>query len=286
MIAHATATSDWFLASAGVVAVAVHAALVGGSRWRATALFGLGVAVVITATSPPIDHAADRTFTGHMVQHLLLIVVAAPALAAGLAGAWPAKLPIVHRVRSTTDVALFGATISFVTVLVATHLTPLYDAAIRMSVLHDLEHSAYLGTAVWLWFVIGWARRAGTPTRLLAVFSVIVGTAVTGLVLLAATSPLVATYESRLGTADALADQRRAAAVMWVATMLTVVPLGLLAAWRWASTEERVARHRERLEDAPGGSEMSDDSLEERRVRTVDRPADAQGPASRASWES
>jgi putative membrane protein len=284
MIAHTTTTSYLVLASAGVVAVAVHAALV--ARWRATAAFGLGVAVVIIATSPTVDRAADRTFTGHMVQHLLLIVVAAPALAAGLAAARPTRLPLARRIRPTTDVALFGATVSFVAVVLATHLTPLYDAAIRMNLLHELEHAAYLATAVWLWFVIGWARRAGTPTRLLAVFAVIVGTATTGLVLLAASSPLVATYERRLGTADALADQRRAAALMWVATMLTVLPLGLLAVWRWASAEERVARHRERLEDAPGGRPAPSESFEAGHVRTVSCPADVPGQRSRASWGS
>ena len=37
---------------------------------------------------------------------------------------------------------------------------------------------------------------------------------------------------------------------MWVTGMLTTLPLLVLAVWRWASTEERIARRAEALADA------------------------------------
>ena len=58
------------------------------------------------------------------------------------------------------------------------------------------------------------------------------------------------TYEARLGAADALDDQRSAAAIMWVTGMLTTLPLLVAAVWRWASTEQRVAQRAEALADA------------------------------------
>ena len=38
--------------------------------------------------------------------------------------------------------------------------------------------------------------------------------------------------------------------MMWVTGMLTTLPLLVLAVWRWAATEERVARRAEALADA------------------------------------
>ena len=81
-------------------------------------------------------------------------------------------------------------------------------------------------------------------------FGVIAGGALLGMILLSATAPLMPTYEARLGAARALDDQRAAAALMWVTGMLTTLPLLVLAVWRWASTEERIARRAEALADA------------------------------------
>ena len=68
------------------------------------------------------------------------------------------------------------------------------------------------------------------------------------MILLTAPEPLIETYAARLGP-DALDDQRRAAALMWVSGMLTTVPLLLLAVWRWASAEERATARAEALTD-------------------------------------
>jgi putative membrane protein len=73
-----------------------------------------------------------------------------------------------------------------------------------------------------------------------------------GVVLLSARQPLVAHYAERAGDDAALADQRRAASLMWVAGMGTTLPLLLLAVWRWATTEQRVAERTEELADRRG----------------------------------
>jgi putative membrane protein len=67
------------------------------------------------------------------------------------------------------------------------------------------------------------------------------------MILLSASEPLIPTYEARLGAARALADQRTAAALMWIGGMVTTVPLLVIAVWRWAATEERIARRSEAL---------------------------------------
>src|SRR5437870_1823636 len=57
-----------------------------------------GIVVLALAISPPFDRIADRSLTAHMAQHLLLTLVAAPLLVAGV-GAWP-RLWVTLRTRS------------------------------------------------------------------------------------------------------------------------------------------------------------------------------------------
>src|SRR5205809_1086064 len=48
-------------------------------RWR-TPLFAAGLATIVVATSGPMDRLSDELFTMHMVQHVLLLEVAAPLI--------------------------------------------------------------------------------------------------------------------------------------------------------------------------------------------------------------
>ena len=71
------------------------------------------------------------------------------------------------------------------------------------------------------------------------------------MILIAATAPLMPTYEARLGTDGALADQRSAAALMWVdGDADDAAAARRSRVWRWAAAEERIARQAEALTDA------------------------------------
>lgn len=231
--------------------------------WRLAAWAG-GIAIVVTASTPWFESLAEESFTGHMVQHLLVIIVAAPLLVVaqpvqtlGRAG-W---LPTASRLgpsgrrwaaRWRTWSPILGPLL-FVVVLFATHLTAIYDIALGDRLVHEAEHAAYLLGAVLVWGAVLSVGRRGAPARVAAVFAVGAGGALLGMILLASPAPLIPTYEAQLGAGRALSDQRSAAALMWVGGMLTTVPLLLLAVWRWASTEERVTRRAEALRAAPLG---------------------------------
>jgi putative membrane protein len=221
------------------------------------AAWAAGVSAVVAASLPVVERAAERTFAWHMVQHLLVIILAAPLLVLArplhtvrLAGwlpvtAWGRRLGAWwHR-----SAALVGPGL-FVLVLFATHLTSIYDDALGNRWLHEAEHAAYLLSACAMWAAVLGVGRAAAVARVGAVFGVIAASAFLGVVLLAATAPLMPTYEARLGTAAALDDQRAAAAIMWVSGMLTTLPLLVAAVWRWAATEQRIAQRAEALADA------------------------------------
>ena len=80
----------------GPLAVALTAAALyelgrrklGGGRWRREGgwraeAFYAGLVALVVATQPPLDGLADRSFSAHMVQHLLLQMVAPPLLVLG-----------------------------------------------------------------------------------------------------------------------------------------------------------------------------------------------------------
>ena len=216
-----------------------------------------GVALVVLASTPWMEQLADESFTGHMVQHLVVIIGAAPLLVLArpvrtlLRAGWipttsagRAIGALWHRYAAAVGPALF------VVVLFVTHLTSIYDRALDDRLLHELEHAAYLLAACSMWSAVLGVGRATAVARIGGVFGVIAGGAFLGLILLAATEPLMPTYEARLGTAEALDDQRTAAAIMWVTGMFTTLPLLIAAVWRWASAEERIARRAEALADA------------------------------------
>jgi putative membrane protein len=213
----------------------------------------------MVSLTPWMETMAARSFTGHMLQHVLMISVGAPlvVLARPLATMMPfGSLPSrfrrpVHAVsRAWHRTTAIVAPALFVTTLVATHLTGIYEAALQRRWVHDLEHVAYLLGALALWaLMLARGRRRG-PDRVVAVFAVIAGMALLGAVLLTADQALIDTYADRQGERGALEDQQIAASIMWVTGMLMTVPLLVVTVWRWAILEQLTAERRESLESS------------------------------------
>ncbi len=220
---------------------------------RRLAAWAAGVLLVLVASLPFMERLAEESFTGHMVQHLFVIVLAAPLLvfARPVRTFFDARLVPVTRIGRRLApwwhrwAPVFGP-LAFVSVLFVTHLSGIYDEALHRRWLHELEHAAYLGGAVLTWAAVLAARPSSAVGRVAAAFGVSAGGALLGMILLTAPEPLIDTYAGRLGPA-ALDDQRRAAALMWVGGMLTTVPLFVLAVWRWASAEHRAVTRAESL---------------------------------------
>lgn len=268
VIAHASPVEHGLLVVTGIVSVASYGwawlRLDRASAWRLTA-WCVGVAVLIVSVMPVMERWAQRSFTGHMVQHLAMIVVAAPLLVVAKSVMTFRTLGWLPRRTTATERAVarrwrahgaIGSAAAFVLVLYATHLTGIYDAALRNRFVHDVEHVAYIGSAIALWAALRSTGRDAALERVGAVFGVIGGSALLGVVLISASSPLVDTYTDRLGIVDALADQRAAASLMWVGGMATTLPLLLLSVWSWASTEDRIAHRQESLTDARAGDRV------------------------------
>jgi putative membrane protein len=226
----------------------------GAVSWQRTALFLAGLGAVAVALESPIDAAAASRFSVHMVQHLLLVLVAAPLLVLArpvtlaLQAAAPATrrrllLPLLRSrplaVLSSPPVAWCG----FALVMWASHFSPLYQAALADPGLHAIEHLAYLGSALLFWSVMAAVdpspARLSPPARILYLFLAMPQMTLLGLAIYSAGRVLYPAY----GTGPAaLADQRLAGSLMGGGGVLVFLPAVGLLLLDWWAREERAAR--------------------------------------------
>jgi putative membrane protein len=172
----------------------------------------------------------------------VLLAVAAPLLVLGASVrrmAWMLPKNFESRLRRNRVLrTVSGATAALVAiaiivqsaVLAAWHLPGLYEAAVRNPFVHVLEHLAFLGAGVLLWWAILHASRSQLGMGVLALFiAALPGTALGLLMTVARTVwyPVYGTGPSALG------DQQLAGVVMWAVgnTIYLIAAVALFAAW-------------------------------------------------------
>jgi len=154
-----------------------------GATWRLTA-FVAGVNLGVLALVSPIDTLGEELFLMHMVQHILLLDVATVLVLVGLTRVL--LRPVTRRVqrleRAAGPLAHPGfAIVLYVAAMWLWHVPALYDAAVRVPIVHVLEHLTFAvaGFAYW-WHLLspirGRHRLGGMgPVVYMAATKVLVG---------------------------------------------------------------------------------------------------------------
>ncbi len=227
--------------------------------WRA-ACFAAGVGVVLVALQSGVDGYDDRLLSDHMVQHMLLLMVAPVLLLLGrpvtlaLRALRPAQRPGAARAVALMRplAAPLPALAIFAAVVLGTHLPGFYDATLRHPLLHDTEHAAYLLAGLLLFTPLldadpGARRRLGGVGRLAYLIAASPAMALVGAYLNDSTSVVYAPYASaaRALGISAVLDQRRAGAIMWVGGGVLLTVVGLTSALATMIAEERRMSARE-----------------------------------------
>ncbi len=198
-------------------------------RW--TASFLAGNAVIVIATQSSLGAYDDVLFWIHMVQHVLLLMVAPPLLLLGRpvtlllhATRNPVHAMVKRIVRSApVNVITFPlvGVLVYIATVVGTHLTGFMNVSLQHPVVHDLEHVLYLVVG-YLYFLpligrepIRW-RLSFTTRLFLLVLAMPVDT-FTGVVLTQTNHALFPAYAGRRDWGPSLvADLHAGGAVMWI----------------------------------------------------------------------
>lgn len=230
-------------------------------RWplRRTLPWLSGLVAIAVATQSGLAAADTSSFTAHVVQHLLLGMVAPVLLALGA----PVTLALQSSRRSThqrilqllhsrpisavthplTAWALFGGS------MFALYFTNLYADTLHNRAFHDAVHLHFLLVGcLFFWPVVGLdptPHRLPYGGRMLYVLMALPFHTILGVALV--------TQTKLLAPGLSLSDQQTGAAILWTAGELLGLVAMMIVAAQWMAAEEREAlREDRRLAEALG----------------------------------
>jgi putative membrane protein len=192
------------------------------------AFFCSGWGVLGIAVLGPLHHAAERLLWAHMIQHELLMVVAAPMIVLGRPmEAWTWALPIGMRrytrmLRFIGDPALAWGL--HAAAIWGWHVPGIFEAALAHPWLHLAQHASFLGSALLFWWSLlapGQRNLAG----LASLFTTMLHTGALGALMALAPAPWYPGF--------ALEDQQLAGLVMWVPAGLAYPLAALFLGSQW-----------------------------------------------------
>lgn len=216
----------------------------GVTRWQAIA-FAAGWLTLAGALVSPLHELGEHLFVAHMVEHELLMAVAAPLLTSSRPlGTFLQALPGRKRVvRAAGTIAPVWKVLMVPVVATALHgiaiwvwhMPRLLDGTLQSDVVHRLQHVSFLGTALIFWWAILRRPRQTYGEGALHVFATMIHTGILGALLTLAPHVLYP-----LQTADApafgltpLEDQQLAGLFMWVPGGALYLVAGLALGWLW-----------------------------------------------------
>jgi cytochrome c oxidase assembly factor CtaG len=233
--------------------------------WR-TGMFLGGLAIVVLALQSGIGSYDDLLFADHMIQHLMLVMVAPPLLIFGQPitllmhasrnplHTW-VKRAVRSRVASFLTWPVFGFA-AYATAILVAHLTALANLTSRNHAAHEAEHVIFLLVG-YLFFLpiigsepIRW--RLSYPVRLVLLFLVMPVDTFTGLVLSGANgnAPGLPLGPRPGWAGSAIGDLHAGGSVMWVGGDGIMFLLMMVVFLMWSTDTRTVARSRGWLEAA------------------------------------
>lgn len=197
--------------------------------WQAVAYLA-GWLALAGALLSPLHWWGEHVFTAHMIEHEIVMAVAAPLLVLGrplAAGpwAWPVGLrrPLARALTGGPAGLLWReltrpmmATLLHGLAIWVWHLPALFDAAVLNDTLHRLQHLSFLLSALFFWWAM--LRRSHPASAAAHLFATMVHTGILGAVLTFAPRVMYGAQTAQAGLwgLTPLEDQQLAGLVMWV----------------------------------------------------------------------
>jgi len=224
---------------------------------RGAWLFGLGWLVLAGAVVSPLHEAGERSFALHMVEHELIMLVAALLLAvskplATMLWAFPgsARRSLAAALKSRVVKAPWQllsdplvATFVQLAVMWLWHAPALFNRALGHAGWHIAQHLSFLVSALLFWWAMAHGRhgRSGYGLAAFCLFLTSLGGGALGALMALSTSPWYAGYAamglSPIGLTPA-EDQQLAGLLMWVPGGLVHAGAALVLLHRWLNIGE------------------------------------------------
>ena len=219
-----------------------------GIRRRELASFALGWACLAVALLSPIDAVAEFSFAAHMVQHELLMVVAAPLIvlgrpvetfawgvstAAAQAFAAAARTDFIQAVWRplTSPLGTWGL---HALALWVWHVPALFELALHHFGWHVTQHVCFFVSALGFWWsVFARGPRSADGLAMASLFTTMLHTSALGALLTFAPTAWYPLDGSVAFGLTALEDQQLGGLVMWVPGGMAYMVAGLAVVRRW-----------------------------------------------------
>lgn len=243
-----------------VVPVRVHDGIRESVQPRQVATFTVGVLVIFFALVSPLHELSNNyLFSAHMIQHVLLTLVAPPLLVSGIPG-WALR-PIL-KVRAilimarvlTHPILAFAA---FNLMFSFWHFPALYATSVNFHGIHITEHLLFMMTGVLVWWPLlsnsKELPRLSEPMQMIYLLLMSIAQILVFAPITFADKPIYQYYveaPSMWGVSD-MADQQMGGLIMKVGGGALFMGMLVVTFLRWYSREEadhaRERRERQRL---------------------------------------
>jgi putative membrane protein len=265
----AVGLDDWALDPAMVVPLAIGGAIYIRGVWTLrrksvrhaprpwrVSMFAAGWVIAVLALISPLHFMAEQLFAAHMVQHELLMVLAAPLIVVGDPGvitlwAFPAdaRQQIARFMRATAVRRIWqalsrpmNAWLLHAVVIWAWHVPRLFEATLSSDLVHALQHASFFGSALLFWWaVVHGHRRAMRGLSIVYLFTTAVHTSVLGALMTFARSSWYPAYSTRAAAwgFTPLEDQQLAGLIMWIPPGFVYLVAALVVIVLWLRDSER-----------------------------------------------
>jgi cytochrome c oxidase assembly factor CtaG len=213
--------------------------------------YAAGWGLLVVALISPMHPWGQVFFSVHMVQHEVLMVLAAPLLVLGRpvlvvlsAGPRPAARRCVTLLRQNGGTWLWDAVtnplvawLAHAIALWVWHVPTLFQATLKHEGIHAMQHASFLGSALIFWHAVifGPRRRLGYGMGLVYLFTTAIHSGALGALLTFATRLWYPAYAAVAhgGSLTPLEDQQLGGLIMWIPAGLIYLGAGLALFALW-----------------------------------------------------
>ena len=220
-----------------------------------TWMFAAGWAVLALSLVSPLHEGGERSFTLHMIEHELIMLVATLLIAAAHAGgtlAWGLPAPLRSALRGSWKSPLqllwrrltepVTATIVQIVVMWAWHAPALFNMTLVSRPWHVAQHLSFILASLFFWAAMLRPRHGGYLLSAGCLFVTSLAEGALGALMALSQSPWYAAYAamglSGIGL-DPTTDQQIAGLLMWVPGGLLHGAVALLLLYRWLTNDGR-----------------------------------------------